>query len=285
MKSWNQVTIVGVGLLGGSIGLALLERRLARVVVGVGRRNSSLAKARQRGAVTTVTTELATGVADAELIVICTPVASIVEQALTAAERCSEGALITDVGSTKASITTEMDRCLNQTPHRRATFVGSHPMAGSEKTGPEYARADLFEQRTVVITPSTHTPATACDAIDEFWRSIGGITLRSSPSEHDQAVASISHLPHLVAAALAASTDPSELAFAGSGWLDTTRVAAGDVELWRQILRDNQRQVLESLSRFENQLVAWRQALESNDDEQLVALLEAGKRNRDAVGN
>jgi len=284
MKRWNNVAIIGVGLLGGSIGLALLERGLARSVTGIGRRAASLRKARQRGAVTSTTTQLARGVADAELIVVCTPVESIVQHTLLAAASCP-GGLITDVGSTKSSIVNAVDRQLNRFPRPRATYVGSHPLAGSEKTGAQHARPDLFEGRVVVVTPSRHTPAAARDSIETFWKSVGAVLVRKSPQEHDRAVATISHLPHLVAAALAATARADELPLVGGGWLDTTRVAGGDVELWRQILSDNRRHVLNSLSKFERVLAGCRRALESNDGKKLSQLLQRGKCNRDAVGD
>ena len=285
MKRWNNVAIIGVGLIGGSIGLALLERGLARSVVGIGRRTASLAKARRRGAVTSTTTQLARGVAEADLIVVCTPVENIVEHTLQASAGCPPGALITDVGSTKASIVEALDRQLNRHGDRRATYVGSHPMAGSEKTGVQHARSDLFERRVVVVTPSRRTPAAARNSIEGLWKSVGGVLVRKSPQAHDRTVAAISHLPHLAAAALAATALPDELPLVGGGWLDTTRVAAGDVELWRQILRDNRRHVLSSLSRFEKVLGSYRRALESHSDKQLIQLLERGKHNRDSVGD
>jgi len=285
MKVWNNVAIIGVGLIGGSIGLALLERGLTRSVIGIGRRSASLRKARRRGAVTSTTTQLARGVADADLIVVCTPIENIVEHTLQAAAACRPGTLITDVGSTKASIVDALDRQLNQLPDRRATYVGSHPMAGSEKTGVQHARPDLFERRVVVVTPSRRTPAAARNSIEALWKSVGAVLVRKSPQAHDRTVAAISHLPHLAAAALAATALPDELPLVGGGWLDTTRVAAGDVELWRQILRDNRQHVLNSLSRFEKVLGSYRRALESISDKQLIQLLERGKHNRDAVGD
>ena len=141
----DTVAIIGVGLIGGSIGLALRKRGLAKNVVGVGRRASSLRRAKECGAVTSTTTSLARGVADAELVVVCTPIETIVPSVLAAAEHCPTGALITDAGSTKAEIVAALD---GQLPSR-AAFVGSHPLAGSEKNGPQHARDDLFDGRVV----------------------------------------------------------------------------------------------------------------------------------------
>ena len=283
MKRWESVTIIGVGLIGASIGLALRERRLAKHVVGVGRRASSLRKAKDRGAVTATTTNLQRGVSAAELIVVCTPVELIVQRVVEAAAAAGPDTLITDAGSTKAEIVRSLDQQLKS--NRSVSFVGSHPMAGSEKTGPTYAQADLFEGRVAVVTPTTRSSHAARDAIEEFWRSLGARAVRLSPSEHDRTVAMISHLPHLVSSAVAAATPDDDLPLASTGWLDTTRIAAGDPELWRQILADNRADVLKSLGKFEKVLASFRHALERNDQRKLLQLLEAGKQRREALGN
>jgi prephenate dehydrogenase len=279
MKQWDTVAIVGVGLIGGSVGLALRERRLARTVVGIGRRAASLRKAKQHGAVTETTTNLPRGVAKADLVVVCTPVEKIVEQVRQAAEHCPAGALITDAGSTKATIVVALDDELRD----GVAFVGSHPLAGSEKVGPEAARADLFDGRLVVITPTRRTQPKHVSQIEQFWQSLGARVVCMSPQAHDEAVAATSHLPHLLASALAAATPEDLLPLVAGGWLDTTRVAAGDVELWRQILSDNRLHVLKNLDKFEKVLSSFRTALERNDPAKIAKLLEQGKQTRDAV--
>lgn len=283
MKRWDSVTIIGVGLIGASIGLALRQRRLANHVVGVGRRVSSLRKAKACGAVTATTTNLERGVSAAELIVVCTPVETIVQRSLEAAQQARPGTLITDAGSTKAEIVRALDLELKH--HPDIDYVGSHPMAGSEKTGPTHARADLFERRVAVVTPTARSSPSATDKIEQFWRSLGSRVVRLSPGEHDRAVAMISHLPHLVASAVAAATPEEDLPLASTGWLDTTRIAAGDPELWRQILSDNRADILKSLGKFEKVLASFRRALERDDQRKLLQLLEAGKQRREALGN
>jgi len=285
MKQWDTVAIVGVGLIGGSIGLALRKRALARTIFGVGRRLDSLRRAEACGAVTDTTTDLARGVANADLIVVCTPVAEIVAHVLQVADACPATALITDVGSTKAEIVGRLDKALHHQGDQRATFVGSHPLAGSEKTGPEHARADLFENCVVIMTPTDNTPEPVAALTRSFWESVGAKVIAKTPEDHDQSVAAISHLPHLVASALAGATPPADLCLAASGWRDTTRVAAAATELWRQILADNRLHVLKSLNEFEKVLAQFRQALETEDQNKLLQLLEAGKRNRESVGN
>lgn len=281
MAAWNSIAIVGVGLIGGSIGLAARERGVARRVIGIGRDADRLAVARRRDAASDVTTDLAFGVAEAELTIVCTPVGRIAEDVRRVTAHCPPGALVTDAGSTKATIV----RAVGESLPRGVSFVGSHPMAGSEKTGVESARADLFEGRVVVVTPTASTPASVFERIVDFWRSLGARVERLSPEEHDSEVAAISHLPHLVAAALAAATPRAALRLAAGGWEDTTRVAAGDVELWRQILTENREPLLRSLDPFVDWVARFRSALETGNDRELATLLRAGKELRDALGN
>ena len=282
---FETIAIVGVGLLGGSIGLAVRERHVARRVVGIGRDLARLREAENRHAVTEVTTDLAAGVRDANLVIICTPVATVVDFVRQIAPVVGKGTLITDVGSTKATIVTGADNVLADGKGLWVSFVGSHPLAGSEKNGVLFAKADLLEGRTVVMTPSEETNADAVDKVERFWQALGAATVRVTPQEHDVAIAATSHLPHLVASALAAATRARDLPLTGSGWRDTTRVAAGDVELWRQILLDNRVHTLKALEGFEKVLSDIRAALEAGDSAALAKLLTQGKRNRDFVGN
>lgn len=281
MPHWKTVAIAGVGLIGGSIGLALRQRGLADEVVGIGRREETLRAASMVGAITRSTLKLAEGVAEAELVVVCTPVASIVEHVRQAATHCPAGALITDAGSTKASIVAG----LNGSLARGVRFLGSHPLAGSEKQGPGEATADLFAGRTVVVTP---TPATAQEDVNEierFWTALGARVVCLTPEAHDRAVAASSHLPHLVAAALAEAVPVAALPLTAGGYRDTTRVAGGDPELWTQILLDNREHVLEALAPFEQVVAELRQALEAGDRELLKDSLTKAKTKRDALGS
>lgn len=282
---FETIAIVGVGLLGGSIGLAVRERHVARRVVGIGRDLARLRDAENCRAVTEVTTDLAQGVRDAGLVIICTPVETVVDLVRQIAPQVGKGTLITDVGSTKATIVAGADQVLADGKGLWASFVGSHPLAGSEKNGVHFAKSDLLEERTVVITPSDQTNQEAADRVERFWQALGAKTQRVTPEEHDVAIAATSHLPHLVASALAAATPANDLPLAAAGWKDTTRVAGGDTELWRQILLDNRVHTLNALARFEKVMAAFRAALQANDSAALARLLAEGKRNRDFVGN
>jgi prephenate dehydrogenase len=285
MHHWDTVAIIGVGLIGGSVGLALRERKLARRVVGIGRRESSLAAALARGCATETTTSIARGVELADLVVVCTPVEAIAQHVAEAAAHCPAQCLITDAGSTKAELVAQAEAALAGRFPGRLPFVGSHPIAGSEQSGPEAARADLFEGRVAIVTETENTDPTAAGTIEALWQSLGARVVRLSPQAHDAALARTSHLPHLVASALAAATPEECLPLIGNGWCDTTRIAAGDVELWRQIFLANAEHTLKALDDFETVLKRLRAALESNDAAQLAALLAEGKRRRDAVGS
>ncbi len=276
---FNRAVIVGVGLLGGSVGLALRARGMAQHIVGWGRSSESLQQALEVGAVDAIETDLLSACRDADLVVVCTPVQCVVAQVLTCLESMASTGIITDVGSTKYSI------CSQLTGRGDANFCGSHPLAGSEKSGVSFASPDLFRGRLTVVTPTPQTCPDLTQRIEGFWQALGSRTLKMSPLEHDCGVARTSHLPHIVAAALAAQTPDALLPLAASGWCDTTRVAAGGVELWRQILQQNRLPVLDALEQFTASLELWIEALRRDDSAQIEQLLLAGKQQRDSVGN
>src|SRR5438067_3144090 len=200
----QTLTIVGVGLLGGSLGLAAKQRGLVRRVLGVGRHLDGLDYARQLGAIDEGFLALQDAVRSAEVVVFCTPVDQIARQALAAAEACPPGTLLTDVGSTKADIVRAVEGRLPD----GVAFVGSHPLAGSEKRGPEHANPRLFERRLTVVTQTPRTDPVALERTRAFWEGLGSRVRVMSPEEHDRALALTSHLPHLLAAALAGIVPP-----------------------------------------------------------------------------
>jgi prephenate dehydrogenase len=287
MAEYDTVAIIGVGLIGGSIGLALRERRLAQNVIGVGRRQQSLDIARKVGAIDNGVTNLANAVAQAQLIIVATPVDTIAERVVQVSAACPAGSLITDAGSTKAELVAAVDAGL---AGRRGgpRFVGSHPIAGDHRTGPAHARGDLFEGRTVVITPTEHTRPAAVTEVSGFWESLGANVKSMTPAEHDRALAITSHLPHAAAVALAVATPTELLGLTAGGWNDTTRVAGGDPALWQAIFAANREYLLEALDMMQQTFTSLRDSVEQGDNESLLLILEAAarrKRERDALGD
>jgi prephenate dehydrogenase len=277
----KTLTIVGVGLIGGSIGLAARQRGLAGHIVGAGRQQGSLERARAVGAIDEVCTDLAAAVQRADVAVFCTPVDRIVDQVLAAAPGCPAGTLLTDAGSTKGAIVRGIEGRLPD----GVTFVGSHPLAGSEKRGPEHADARLFHDRLTVVTRTARTDAAAVDRTAAFWRALGSRVRVMDPDEHDRALALTSHLPHLLASALAAILPPELHELAATGFRDTTRVAAGDPSLWTGIFQQNRAAVLACAAEFGRRLEQFEGALRAGDAATLDALLAQAKGIRDALGS
>ncbi len=278
--------IVGVGLIGGSIGLALRARKLARRVVGAGSRPATVEAAQKRGAIDQPASDIMAAAGQADLVIVCAPVAHIAEQVCRLAPHCRQGTLITDAGSTKLEIVNSImhDAGPGGDWGRGVRFVGSHPLAGNEKSGPVHASAELFQGRTVVVTPAAHARPEDVAAIGQFWTSLGARVCEMSPEEHDRALAATSHLPHLLAAALAAATPEEWLALTAGGWHDTTRIAAGDPGLWRQIMLANRDNLLLSLDRLEKMLAQFRTVIAQSNGPELQRLLDEGKQRREASG-
>ncbi len=280
MRRQGEIAIIGVGLIGGSIGLALRSKGRAKRVVGIGRDRGRLEEAKRLGAIDDFTTDPAEGVAEAEIAVVCTPVTRIVEDILVAARSGPDSILVTDAGSTKSRIVEEVGR----DPRGRACFVGAHPIAGSERQGAAHGRADLFEGRSCVLTPTPITPPDRLERARQFWAGLGCRVFEFDPAEHDRRLALTSHLPHVVAAALAGSIDPDLLPLAAGAYRDGTRVAEADAALWAGIFVENRRPVLEALDRFEAQLADFREALEADDPGRLVEWWDAAKGHRRRFG-
>jgi prephenate dehydrogenase len=273
----GTVAIIGVGLIGGSIGMALRTKGRALCVVGVGRDPAALDEAERLGAVDLATTDLARAMGEADVVVIGTPVARVAVDAIAAARHGGEHLLITDAGSTKRRIVAEVEA----DERGRATFVGGHPIAGSEKKGAAHARADLCDGRICVLTPTRLTPPDRLERARAFWGLVGCHVLEMTPEEHDEVLASTSHLPHAVAAALAGAVPTEWLSLAAGAYRDGTRVAGSSAELWTSIFLDNKASVLGSLEAFQSQLDRFRDALHAGDRDALLSWWEAARARRE----
>lgn len=273
------LAVVGVGLIGGSIARAARQRGIADRVIGIGRSRERLSDAMRAGVIDSAAAdanEAQAAAAEAALVVVCTPVDRIADDVIALVPTLRPGSLITDAGSTKAAICRTIQR--GQTGS--VPFVGSHPLAGSEKGGWEHAESVLFEGRVCVVTPVERTPPDALERVSAFWRALGMRVRAMTPEDHDQALALTSHLPHLAAAALAALLSECEADLAASGFRDTTRIAAGDPDLWTAIFLQNAEPVLDQASLLIEQLREFQRAIRQGDAGRIRQLLEEGREGR-----
>lgn len=276
---FDTLAVIGVGLLGGSVALAARQRGMVRRVIGVGRTPTRLQQARDANVLDEISTDLVAATSRADLVIFATPVNLIVSGVREIASACRPGTLITDVGSTKANLCRELSGGLPNS----AAFIGSHPLAGSEKQGWEHSRADLFDGRVCVVTPSESSRRDEVARLTAFWQVIGMSVVEMSPEAHDRALAQTSHVPHVVASALARTLADENRSLAATGFADTTRIAAGDPNVWVPILLDNRAAVLASLDDFSTQVAAFREALIRGDADEIRRLWEQGKAVREQL--
>lgn len=278
MRQFNRVTIIGVGLIGGSIGLAIKKYRLAGKVIGVFHRRATLKKALKRKAIDRGFMNVKDGVKDADLIIIATPVSSIVRIACEAMRFAKKDAIVTDVGSTKGWIVGELEICSRVS---LAKFVGSHPMAGSEQASVEFARATLLEEAPCIVTKTARTDKAALSKVVKFWKGLGAKVHVMTPVEHDRSIALVSHLPHVVAFSLAGAVPEKDMEYAAEGFKDTTRVASSDPHLWADIFLTNKKEALKACRLFEASYKNIVRALTRDDYKGVVKALGKAKSKRD----
>lgn len=265
------VVVIGVGLIGGSIAAALKSRIPDCRVIGIGRDAERLNAARAAGLLDEFSTSVeANSIPSDSLIVVCLPVDQIAASVRSLTALTLSGSVITDAGSIKSPILRE----LAADTEAMLRFVGSHPIAGSEQTGWEHASPDLFINRVCVVTPES-SMATNVDRVSAFWQSIGCEVRRMSAAEHDQMLARTSHLPHLMAIATTLCAHPDQLEFVGTGFRDTTRIAAGSPDIWTPILCGNSTYVADAIREAESVLATLRRAIESADASGLRSQLES----------
>ena len=281
---FQHVVIVGPGLIGGSLGMALRARRLAGKVVGVGHRRESLKKAVQAGAIDSGTLNLQSAVRDADLVVLATGVGVIPRQAAEAAPCMKKGAILTDVGSAKGSVCRAVEEALSGPPKSDVRFVGGHPLAGSEQRGIGAARRDLFRGAVCILTPSPRTDPdrSALAAVRAMWEDAGCAVTEMSPKKHDKLLAQISHLPHAAAVCLINAVPDDALRLAARGFLDTTRVASGDPALWADICIANRRALRGALTALSREMKKFACAADARDAGAILKILRRAKERRDA---
>jgi len=278
--STQVLGVVGVGLLGGSVALAAKQRGLAEKVIGIGRNSARLQAAVDSGVIDEFLVDLPESNAEWTTVVIATPVDRVAADVLRIAAVSRPGTVITDVGSVKGSICSAVGAA--GLPDG-VSFVGAHPLAGSEKAGFESARGNLFDGRVTVVTRHSETDRAAAQQVRRFWEQLGSQVVEIPPEAHDSAVATTSHLPHVTASALAATLPEEFFPFAATGFRDTTRIAAGDPDLWVAILLENSTAVAASMAAFSEPFRKFQDAIENRDAGELKKLLQLAKRNRDAL--
>lgn len=279
----QRLAVVGLGLLGGSVARAARARALAKEIVAVGRRMESLTPAVESFVVDHATTDLAEGLREADLILLATPIATMESLLPTVWRFAPADAIVTDVGSTKGGLVRTMEQLARGRP---LAFVGGHPMAGSEQSGFGAAREDLFEASTVILTPTGATPPWVTEQVAGFWEALGARVTTMLPDVHDRVVAAVSHLPHLVAYALVAAVagmDGAPLDYAARGFKDTTRIAASDARLWREIFLSNREALGESLRAFRAALDRLERLLSTERGDALEAELDRVRRVREGL--
>jgi len=273
------LAIAGVGLLGGSIAAAVKQRGLAQRVIGIGRNSHRLQAAVDAGLIDSFVTDPLDCDAEWNFAVVATPVHRIADDVHRLAAASRAGTLITDVGSVKADIC----RTASQGLPEGIQFVGSHPLAGSEKNGYEFSDANLFSGRVTIVTPLDSSPDEAVSRVSDFWSALGSIVHRLDVSTHDRVLAITSHLPHMTAAALTSILTDESRPFTATGFRDTTRIAAGHPDLWVSILLSNGDAVIDAMDNFSQQFEQFREAVRNRDGERLKTLLQLAKNARDTL--
>lgn len=279
MKQFNKIAIIGVGLIGGSIGLAVKRKRIAKEVVGICRRRVSARAALKVGSVDAATLNYREGLEGADFVIIATPVGKIIDIARKVIKYANNDIVLTDVGSTKKVIVKEIEKIVP--PYVK--FVGSHPMAGSEKRGVEAAYGGLFKKSICIVTKTKKTNEKALDAVRRFWEKVGACCKILSPAKHDYYISFVSHLPHVAASALTVAAEPNSLRYASTGFKDTTRIAASDPFLWKDIFMTNKDALMDSLYEYRKALERIETSIKRGNLKSLTDILKRSKEIRDRL--
>jgi len=279
LKELKQITVIGLGLLGGSISLAVL-RSFPRVkVIGYSHRSTTRRRAKRLAVATEVVDDLKISVCNADVVILATPISTFEEIFAAIRDALPRGCIVTDVGSTKALAHRWAARRLPKTAH----YVGSHPIAGSEQRGVEFARDDLFDQATCILTTTKRTNHRALQTLKRFWSELGCSVRIMTPAEHDRILASVSHLPHIVAAALINANLAGDLKFAGRGFMDSSRIASGPANIWADVLTTNKDNACKGIDRIVGELLKLKRAIRDGKREEIENLLEAARAKRKAA--
>lgn len=279
MKELKQISVIGMGLLGGSVSLAILRCLPGVRVVGYSHRPATRKKAKSLGAAHKIVDDIPKSVTATDLVIVATPICAFQQTFKAIKDSLPDGCIVTDVGSTKVL------------PHRWAAetlpatvyYVGSHPIAGSEQRGIEFASDNLFDQAHCVLTRTAKTDVGAIRTLKKFWSSLGCSVNVMEAGEHDRILANVSHTPHVVAAALINANRTDELKLAGKGFADTSRIASGPPNIWADVLLTNAANVSRSIDRVINELSKLQGAIDKGKKKRIEKLLEHARQKRSAM--
>jgi len=270
-----------MGLLGGSVALAISRRLPAITVVGYTHRASTRRRARRLAVANKIVDDIRQSVADADLVIVATPIGTFEQIFGEIGAALPPGSIVTDIGSTKALPHRWANKLLPKAVH----YVGSHPIAGSEQRSIEFARPDLFDLSTCILTTTKKTNRRAVQTLKRFWTDLGCSVNIMSPAEHDRILANISHLPHVTAVALVNANKSEELKLAGKGFLDTSRIASGPPNIWTDVLLTNAGNTIRSIDKIIAELSKLKKAIKNQNKAQIEKLLEAARNKRNTLIN
>lgn len=275
MRLFNKVAVIGVGLIGGSLGLALKKKRLAGEVIGVSRHKKTLVLARKKGAIDKGAQEFDI-IKGADLVILAAPVQTILNLAPRVSKIVKPDCIVIDVGSTKQKLVSGLEKIFPR-------YIGTHPLAGLEKRGVAYADGGIFKDSLCILTPTENTDKQGFNKIKRLWNMLGVKTVILSPSLHDRILSYVSHLPHLLAFTLIDIVPKRYLKFAASGFKDTTRIASSDSQLWTDIFLSNRQNMLKAIAFLERKLSRLKSAITRRDQELLSEILKKAKQKRDSI--
>jgi prephenate dehydrogenase len=279
LKDLKQITVIGLGLLGGSIVLGVSRSFIRTKVVGYAHRLSTRSKAGQLATITEIVDSLKSSVSNADLVILATPICTFENIFDEICDALPSGCIVTDVGSTKVLPHRWAAKKLPKSVH----YVGSHPIAGSEQRGIEFARDDLFERAMCILTTTEKTNKQAVRILKEFWSKLGCFVKLMRPPEHDRIFANVSHLPHVMAAALMNANSSNDLKFAGKGFIDTSRIASGPPSIWADVLLTNTKYATKSIDKLTGELEKLKTAIKNENKRQVERMLETARNKRAAL--
>ena len=278
----NKITIIGVGLIGGSLAKAIKENNLAKVVFGFGRDLNRLEKAQKANVIDQFSTNLKDAINDSDIVIIATPVGSFKEILIEIKPFLTSKIVISDVGSTKTNIASIVSQTLGDYSNY---FIPAHPIAGKEKSGFEASESNLFNNRKVIITPLETSSPDSINLIQKMWEGTGADVDFMSPESHDELLGMTSHLPHMLAFSLVnylISKNPSASIYAAGGFKDFSRIASGDAVMWRDICIQNKDQIIDHIRGYQKTLNSLVDAIENENSDELDLLFTSAKKTRDS---